>query len=370
MSYKPKRLNNDYGDSFYQNSTNNKSYQFEDLYSTSKKNRRKKNSKNIIIPIILVISILCALMGGIMVYGYHTLNSVNYDNLSDVSYNSNIDSELFDDGSNPRINLTNGSLLNDPMILNVLLFGSDSYSAGDGGRTDTILMLSIDNRHKKVKLTSFMRDTWVNIPGYGEQRINVAYTLGGPKLSIETVERNFGIDIDRYAVVDFVGFENIIDRLGGIDIELTLAEVKYINKHTYNVKKLANTAGLIHLTGYQALQHARNRDSAGSDFDRTNRQRQVISCIINKFKDANISQIAGLVADIGPMITTNLKKSEISTLVSNSLTYLNYNIEEYRIPENNNYSDKTINGSMVLVINDINKCRLDLAKFIYEDSIK
>lgn len=363
MSYTPKRnSNNDnYGDSYYK--TSSKSSNYEDIYSSSRKCGKSKK-----LPIsLMILSIVFAIIGGIMVYGYNMLNSVNYDDLSNTNYTTVSNDNSFVKDTN--ISLTSGALLNDPMVLNVLLFGSDSYSAGDGGRTDTMLMLSIDNRHKKLKLTSFMRDLWVNIPGYGEQRLNVAYAVGGPKLSIETIERNFGIDVDRYVVVDFVGFEGIVNRLGGIDIELAVKEVAYINQHSSSKNKLSGS-GIKHLDGNQALQHARNRDSIGSDFDRTLRQRKVISCIVEKFKTANLSQITGIVADIGPMLTTNLKKSEISTLVTNSLTYLNYDIEEFRLPENDNYSSKNINGASVLCINNITKARKDLAKFIYEDSVQ
>lgn len=345
----------DYGDS-YSYGQNRK---YEDIYSSSKNKRKKKVIINIT---IAVLSIILAAGGSFMVYAYNVLDNMNFENTSSNSQ-SNASS------TTGNLSSYSGNLLNDPMVLNVMLFGSDSYSAGDGGRTDTMLMVSVDNRHKKLKLTSFMRDMWIQIPGHGSDRLNAAYAIGGPSLSIETIERNMGVHIDRYVVADFVGFEQIVNNLGGIDMYLTEDECEYLNTHCDDPNPLYGE-GVRHLSGLQALNHARNRDSLGSDFDRTSRQRDVISAIVSKLKTASLGQITSIISQSGPLITTNLKKNEIAALVPNSLMYLNYEIEEFRIPEPENYSDIVVNGAQVLGINDMERCRYDLARFIYEDSIK
>ena len=124
-----------------------------------------------------------------------------------------------------------GTLIKDPMVLNIMLFGSDERPGETGyGRSDTMMLLSIDNRNKKLKLTSFMRDTYVNVPEWGDTKLTHAYSYGGPALAIETIERNFGIDIDRYAVVYFDTFPGIVDTLGGIEVEMTQTEADVMNE--------------------------------------------------------------------------------------------------------------------------------------------
>ncbi len=324
-----------------------------DIYSSEIKKEKKKSRISIARVIYFLFFLVLGLIGSLMIYAYNILHSFNYDDLSSEQETNASEQEDI------------GDLISDNMILNVALIGSDSMSTGDHGRSDSLLIFSLDIRHQKIKITSLMRDIWVNIPRYGKDRLNAAYALGGPKLTIETIERNFGIHIDRYAIVDFEGFASIIDTLGGIDLELTAAESSYINTYSKDKHTLYG-AGLKHLTGLQALHYSRNRNSIGSDYDRTGRQRNVIKAVIKKLKGANLAQITELISTIGPMITTNFKTSEISRLVTKSLTYLNYQMEEFRLPTDDNVRNETYSKKMVLVINDMIKARNDLAKFIYE----
>ena len=338
----------------------------------------------------VLVLFLCLIMGGVgggLVVLYNTVNAIEYKSIDDNQNTSSSHSSL---STGPtELDLNSGELLNDPMILNIMLFGEDSRKAGEEhGRSDTMIMLSIDNRHKKLKLTSFMRDTYVTIPGnnsvgepYGENKLNAAYTLGGPQLTIKTIESNFGINIDRYAVVDFKSFRNIIDILGGVDIELTSEEIDYINWQSYinnqvdTRNELADEPGVVHLNGRQALWYARNRGDeeagfSGDDFDRTSRQRNLLKIVMSDFKNANLTQIVSIVGEVGPMITTNLKKNEITTLVANSLTYLKYDMEEFRVPEDNVWQyGWTSDGQSIVEIIDWEQQRYDLAKFVFEESV-
>ncbi len=161
----------------------------------------------------LIFSILFLLGGSGLVYYYAVLNSLNFVDISKDNNNTGKSGggqtnatmpsvgEL--EGSGTHLTIGEGELLQDSKVLNVMLFGEDNKGEDEHGRTDTMIMMSVDNRHKKIKLTSFQRDTYVYIPGHGNNKINAAYTLGGPKLTIETIEANFGIKVDRYAVVDF-----------------------------------------------------------------------------------------------------------------------------------------------------------------------
>ena len=337
--------------------SNKKKKSYVDIYSI----KEKKNKKGYIGKIFSIIFfVIIGIFGSGMIYIYNVINSFNYDDLS-----SEDDTSEFSQSQNDtEENIDNSHIQTDNMVLNVLLLGIDGTTKDDKGRSDSILVASLDLRNKKIKITSIMRDTWVKIPGHSNDRINAAYSLGGPKLTIDTIERNLGIMIDRYVAVNFEEFSKVIDNLGGIDIELTASEVSYVNAHASDKQKLQGS-GMKHLTGSQALQHARNRDSSGSDYDRTQRQRNVIVAVINKLKQANMLQITKMVSDIAPMVTTNLKTSEITKLSRNALTYLNFETQQFRIPTNDNVKSETIDHKMVLVISDLNKARKDLNKFIY-----
>ena len=339
----------------------------------------------------LIFSILFLLGGGAMVYYYALLNSMNFEDFTapssdkSDSVSATVSAEMTGDGT--QLTIGDGQLLQDSKVLNVMLFGEDNSYGDEHGRTDTMIMMSIDNWHKKLKLTSFQRDTYVYIPGYGQNKINAAYTYGGPKLTIETIETNFGIKIDRYAVVDFDSFIEIIDTLGGIDMEVTQDEIDYINYQMYkneqvdNPKTITNAPGIVHLNGQEALWYARNRGLStnedgneigidGDDWDRTSRQRKLLEKMFNDLKGADLTKIVSIVSSVGPMVTTNLKKDEITALVSHAPTYLTYTVEQSYVPTEGlwYYENNTPAGS-VIAIADMNKQRLEFAKFIYEDRL-
>ncbi len=327
---------------------------YVDIYSSERKKEKRKK----LLPLGQLLSLIFFLIVGAagigMIHAYNTLHSVNYDNT------------YYEEGFTPAEEVAKkDGLLNDNMVLNILLIGSDSMSTGDHGRSDSLLILSLNIRSKKIKITSLMRDTWVTIPGHGKDRLNASYAYGGPKLTIDTIQKNFGILIDRYACVDFEGFSKIIDSLGGIDIELSEKESLYINKYSGD-KNILKGSGIKHLTGLQALHHSRNRNSKGSDYDRTSRQRDVIKAVIEALKKSNVAQITEMVTTLAPLVTTNFKASEISRLVTNCMVYLSYSLEEFRVPTDDNVKDATYSQKMVLVINDTSKVKADLKKFIYE----
>lgn len=367
--------NNDYGDRYiYSNSSNANGKSPKSKYSKTVKKAKK-------IRVISVIGILVSLLIGIVgvsfIMAYNKLDSINFvdgnEECADI-----VGDEYF------------GNLLQDPMVLNVALFGVDKRDDSEGRcRSDTTLLLTLDNRNKKLKLTSIMRDVWVEIPGYKSNRINTAISLGGEKLAVQTIQKAFGIKVDRYCTVDFESFKEIIDIIGGVDIDMTKEEAHHANrlavelnallvqmkKTPYEIKSIEEYTGVHHLDGVQALHYSRSRkvktaEGVSDDYARTLRQRKVISAAIGKLKTSNLPQILKIVEKAGPYISTNLKRDEIVTLGKNSLKYMNYAIEEYRIPEDSNVKNENINGAAVLTIPDMKKARYNLAKFLYEDSIK
>lgn len=356
-----------------------------------KKDRMKSLKKRPLWKTILL-CFLCVLLmfsGCGMIYYYNLIDAFNYKPIDGQNSQDELSTYTLEDGV-ASLDMFTGDLLNDPMILNIMVFGEDSGadSETEYGRSDTMIMVSIDNRHKKIKLTSFMRDMLVNIPyvddagnDYGYAKLNAAYTLGGAELSVKTIESNFGVDIDRYAIVNFASFKNIIDALGGIDINLTQDEIDYINWQTYlngqSEERYEITAepGTVHLNGRQALWYARDRGYEdeehpefvveGDDFDRTSRQRNLMRTLMSDLKSASLTDIVKIVSEIGPMITTNLKKDEITTLVANSLTYLSYDVEEFSLPTSDCYQYGWYNQQSVLEIIDMQGLRTQLAKFIF-----
>lgn len=340
---------------------------------------------------VVFISLLLIITGGGILYYYKTLDSFNFDNFNKDKTDETTettDGEAPDLGEGDLNTDFNSGLLNDPMVLNVMLFGSDmrSWSDEDYGRSDSMILLSIDNRHDKIKLSSFLRDTYVEVPGYGMQKITNAYSLGGPQLAIKTIEHNFGIKIDRYAVVGFDAFENIVNTLGGIDIELTEDEIGYINHQRYingqtdTETEITAEPGIVHLNGSQALWHCRNRGYderlsgdpyvfEGDDWDRTDRQRKFLNTVMEDMKSASLPQLIQIVGEIGPMITTNLTKNEITTLVMNALTYLSYDAVETTVPNNYWQYNETSDAQSIIEIYDFDSARKELAVFLYEELV-
>lgn len=338
---------------------------------------------------VLVLSLIMLLVGSGLIYYYKVLDQMNFKELEPAAPSATTVT------TETTVSIAGGgnTLLSSDNVLNILLFGQDSPATEeDHGRSDTTILLSIDNVHKKLKLTSFQRDTYVSIPGHGENKINSAFTYGGERLSIDTIETNFGIKVDKYATVDFSSFRQVIEALGGVDIELTLEEIKYVNAQIDVNDQLDVTEFLkydetkekqmVHLDGYQALWYARDRGEeslggnpeysfSGDDWDRTSRQRNLIQTIVKSLReDASLTEMVSIANKIGPLVTTNLKKGDITFLVSNMMTYIGYDMEEMSLPTENKWGyGTTPDGQSVIAIHDWDGVRNDVARFIYEDSV-
>ena len=192
-------------------------------------------------------------------------------------------------------------------ITNILLIGQDSLK-GKRERSDTMILITVNQEKNTITLTSFMRDMYVKIPGYYNEKINSAYMLGGMDLLNETLYQNFGIVVDHNVEVSFGQFRQIIDYLGGITLKIDAKEAAFIN-YANGIKSIQ--AGEVHLDGNCALAYARYRDKAAGDFARTERQRKTINALIQQYKNANLSTMIGITNELMGMITTNMTKSEI-----------------------------------------------------------
>lgn len=213
------------------------------------------------------------------------------------------------------------SLRSESHVRNILLIGADAERGGYS-RSDSIMIASVNKQTGRITVCSILRDTHVAIPGNRESKINAAYSWGGANLLIQTVEQNFGIRIDDYAKVDFEMFTALVDGLGGIEVDVSENEADYINnRHKYGKEEKPEevpSGDNVHLTGYQALWYARIR-KLDDDFHRTERQRKVISAIVEDVKgQLNPVGVFGLVStaqDVAPYITTTLSTGDFWSLM-------------------------------------------------------
>lgn len=245
-------------------------------------------------------------------------------------------------------------------VKNILLIGNDSRSQGEDGRSDAMILVSISNKTNSIHLTSLLRDIYVDIPGHDGNRLNAAYAYGGPELLMETLEENFDIKVNRYMLVNFQAFANLVDAVGGVELELTNEEVKYVNGYLVEYNQLEGRAegtdyldsslsGVIHLNGPQALAYCRNR-YIGTDFARTERQRKVISAAMKNAPLALVTNGSELIDGLMSNITTNMTKTELSGLMIQAPIMLTYEMVSGSIPLEGTYSNSNIRGMAVLEI--------------------
>lgn len=232
-------------------------------------------------------------------------------------------------------------------IVNILLIGQDRREGEGRARSDSMILCTFNKQTRQLTMTSFLRDLYVEIPGYNNNRINAAYAAGGMSLLNKTLEKNFGIHVDGNVEVDFGQFSDIIDLLGGVEIELRQDEANYINRNIGT----SLTAGTHLLTGSQALEYARIRSLDGDgDFSRTSRQRKVINALISAYKNSSLTTILSLLDDILPMITTDMSNGEIIGYATELFPLLSdAKIVSQRVPADGSYSGKMIDGMSVLV---------------------
>ena len=253
---------------------------------------------------------------------------------------------------------------------NILLMGADNEEGR--GRTDTIIVASLGGG--KIKLTSIMRDTYVNLEGYGQNKINAAYRLGGEKLAMDTVNRAFGLNITRYAVIDFEGFSDLIDSVGGVAVRVSKAEMKEINKGLDTTWKrlgdgrpieyLKTYGEKVLLSGPQALAYSRIR-KIDSDYVRTSRQRAVLEALLSKLRSNRTPVVlAKLMQTALSNIKTNINVFEIGA-ISVRLLSGSQKVEQMRLPADGAFSSGTVDGAWVIKP-DLPKNRKLLQAFLNE----
>ena len=256
-------------------------------------------------------------------------------------------------------------------ITNVLLIGVDARDLDEPCRSDSMIIATIDNNNKKVKLTSLFRDTLVDIPGHGEAKLNSAYMLGGPELLLETVKETYNISIDKYIIINFWGFEAIVDYIGGIEVDVKdyqLEELnKYIGESTGGNDCPVEEAGVQTLNGKQALSYARIRYNVGDEYERTDRQREVIFKVVEKLQNTKPSKYLGIMNTMLEYIRTNIDPLEALNMAYTIYKFPSLEMEQLQMPivalsETRNYKEL---GSVFLM--DRLQNASILYNFIYEN---
>lgn len=256
---------------------------------------------------------------------------------------------------------------------NILLLGCDSYTKNSYQRTDSMIILSINLARGEVKLTSLMRDTWITVPGTNRHRkLTELCAVGGPELTIRAINENFGMDISDYALISMQGIAEIIDLIGGLDLDITEAERKALNKGLFDLSSLSGMEQLqesgegVHLNGNQATAYARIR-KIDSDYVRTERQRTVLIAMAEKIKNgASAGTLLAIVTTLLNYVDTNLTLPEIMSIASVGLKMDLSSVEQLRLPADGTFESGTYDGIWCIKPNFSKNAAL-LHSFIYGD---
>ena len=340
----------------------------------AKKKKKSTGARKTLVVLCVVLGIILAALVAGTVYAEFLLGKVNYidpDATTPTLSQEQIDAlyqpdeteaveeteamgeedeeiEVVPEESEPEFTLP-AIQVNPENIKTFLLVGSD-----DGGyrgssrtpRTDSMILCIFNKSQKQITLLSLSRDLYVKIPGYKDNRINAAYSLGGTALLKKTIEKNYGITVDGSAIIDFGNFENLINYVGGVTVELNSKEANYINSGLGTKHKAGQTT----LNGIEALMYARFRGDGAGEIDRTGRQRYVLSQMLNKYKDLGKAELLGVMDDVLPMVTTDMSKEDI---LSHFLTFFpmlgEAEIVSTRIPVDGGYYLAMKEGMSVVV---------------------
>lgn len=303
------------------------------------KNSKIKNSKikYIILALILVI------LGLIGVSTYYINSKIN--KVQKVEINKD----------NLSINKT--QVEEEKHIKNIALFGIDAPK-NKVGRSDAIMILTLDEEHKVMKLTSIMRDSYVDIPGHGDDKITHAYAFGGPELAMKTLNENFKVNIEDFMAVNFTSLPEIIDKLGGVKINIIPEEIHHIPGITSSGEQVLN--------GAEALAYSRIRYATGGDYKRTERQRVVLEAVFEKLKSTPTKEYPSLIDDFLPYVETNMSSMDMIKLATDVAPLVKGNLETARFPLDGYCDGKMINGVWYLVY-DRQATLNQIQEYIYDN---
>lgn len=317
----------------------------------------------VILLLILAVGLVWAKLGNIDRIGEESRIAI-----SDESFET-VDDGREDTLQDDQVNFTEGDTIAHQDVVNILLIGRDSRGT-ERGRSDSMIVVSLNRNTKQISMVSLMRDSYVQIPGYSNNKLNTAFNNGGYELLDETIEKNFGITIDYNVGVNFDGFEQVVDQLGGIEVELTQAECNYLMNDIY-IDAGYLTPGVNLLDGETALCYARARyvstGTEANDFGRTYRQRVVLTTVYKEMMKKSLTEIWAILDPIMDCIETDMTNAEIISIGTEFYNMGIDDLQNYRLPQDGEYTDEKINGMAVLVL-DWEAARQHLQDWLYSET--
>lgn len=280
----------------------------------NRKRRKKKKSKKLLM-FVFEILLLAVLL--LVAYFVSMMNRIKYENMDESEAGINDD-------------LDENTILSLEGYTNIALFGLDNRSKNnyDTGNSDVIMIASINNETKEVKLVSVYRDTYLCVGNGQYRKANASYANGGAKQAVQMLNSNLDLDIKEYVCVDWAAMVKVIDDLGGLDLEITEGEMNQINKYKHDIDNVTGKStpsvtqyGMVHLDGTQATTYARIRKLAGDDFKRASRQRIVLQAILEKAKKADIGTLTNICNSVIDDISTTLSITQILSLAKDVTSY-------------------------------------------------
>lgn len=327
--------------------------------------RKKKKSQNTFTKVVFALILLLGLVltvGVVFIQSkLNKINRVDKETESQVAREDETferDEEASEDtmkADEVDFNKVNINVMEDADVKNILLIGQDRRDGEGRTRSDSMIIASVNKDANKLILNSIMRDMYVPIEGYSDNRINSAYQLGGMTLLDKVIENDFGIHIDGNVEVDFDGFIETMTQIGDLEIELKAEEAEFLMNHEWVTDAGFDNEdwdlheGINSLNPDQALAYARMRYVGNSDFERTDRQRRIIVTAFDKVKGMSVNELLKLADKLFPYFTTDLDNDEMLGYVYTVATNHMSIGESHRIPVPGTYEDQTINGMMVLV---------------------
>ncbi len=321
--------------------------------------RKKKKSGTIKIVLLSVLALLLFGVGFGYAYVSNLLNSTEKEVISEKEEDLGIGVDIdIEDEDGEKVETSKDIYYYEGVkgVTNIALFGIDAES-GTAGRSDVIMIVTVDENTKKIKLTSIVRDTYVSIPGKKMDKITHAYAYGGAQLALQTLNANFNLDIKDFMSVNFTSLPKIIDMIGGVTVKITNAEATQIPGMA--------SGGTYNLTGEQALTYSRIRH-IDSDFERSRRQRTVMQAIINKMMKRPVTSYPSLMKNLLPLVKTNMNSTDMLALATKVVTSGISTIEQNRFPQDNYAAGKMISGTYFYVF-EREQTLKNIGEWIYLD---
>ena len=362
---------------------------YNQLVEHKEKPKKKKWYQNTLLIVLLgIIAFFLILIVVVVVVFYHYYGKVKDDTIyvpqpgkqNQVAPDDTVDAFEYEDWIKDQLSNIADNTMSNENVTNVLIIAEDLRdTTGDSrGNTDVMILVSINKERETLTLTSFMRDIYCDIPGYYADRLNSAYAKGGPEVLMDTLQKNFGVIVDRYVLVNFYSFIDVVEAIGGIEADVTQAHINAMRDPMAEQNKIMGKPkgtdyltkpGHYNLNGNQALAYARIRKGVGDDFGRTSRQREVIFTALNKAKELSFGEIKELVDNIldKNMVKTNLTEGEIASLLINCFEYMDYKQQQLQVPDNSTWTGVRIRGMEVLSINFLKNAKI-IQETIYGES--